>query len=249
MDSPAAQRLLSDEQVEAFHHDQFVKDQTRHFMALVGSQVPADKVVVDVGGGCGFFAQRLAHLAGHKVKVIDMDLASVAACHRAGIDAVRGDALIPRIEGNESIVCFNLILHHLIAATEQGTRRLQRAALEAWCRQADAVFVNEYIYESYAANLSGWLIFQITKSRVLSWIGRKVSAIVPAFRANTFGVGVRFRAHREWLELFSSAGYELASSKIGTEERVSPPLRLLLIRRIRRDSFLLRPRTSAQTST
>ena len=58
-----------------------------------------------------------------------------------------------------------------------------------------AVFVNEYIYELYVGNVSGWLIFQVTKSRVLSWIGRVVSTVVPSLRAKTFGVSVRFRTH------------------------------------------------------
>jgi hypothetical protein len=200
---------------------------------------------VDVGGGCGFFARRLRELAARPVRVIDMDAASVSACAQAGVPAELGDALSPALNGNEEIATFNLILHHLVADTEAATRALQVRALQAWHTKAGSIFVNEYIYESYVARLSGWLIFQITKSRLLSAIGRVVARIVPAFKANTFGVGVRFRSHDEWVELFEQAGYHVRDRRIGAPEKVAAPLRLLLIRTIRRDSFLLRPSTSA----
>jgi SAM-dependent methyltransferase len=236
------QKTLSNEQLEVFYHDEFVEDQTRDFISLVGTDAGGAKVVADIGGGCGFFAKRLSHLAGYTVKVIDTDPASVEACRRIGVAAVRGDALNPQMAGDEDIVSFNLILHHLVGTSEQVTLDLQRKALAVWRAHARALFVNEYIYESYVGNVSGWLIFQITKNRILSWIGRAVSTVVPSFRANTFGVGVRFRSHQEWVNVFALAGYDVKSSMIGDEEYVSPPLRLLLIKRIRRDSFLLKPR-------
>ena len=87
--------------------------------------------------------------------------------------------------------------------------------------------------------MSGWLIYQITSSSVLSAIGKAVSKIIPSFRANTFGTGVRFRSHDEWEKLFSHAGFKVTSSIVGRNEYVALPLRLLLIKNIRRDSFLL----------
>jgi SAM-dependent methyltransferase len=242
------QKTLSNEQLETFYHDAFVEDQTRHFIALVGVGVHESKLVTDVGGGCGFFAKRLAYLTGRKVKVIDTDTASIETCRRNGVDAAYGDALNPDAMGGEGIITLNLILHHLVGSSEQITFELQRKALAAWRRHAQAVFVNEYIYESYLGNLSGWLIFQITKSRFLSGIGRVVSSVVPAFRANTFGVGVRFRAHEEWVRLFASAGFDVKRRLVGEEEHVSLPLRLLLIKHIRRDSFLLEPRHTHDSS-
>jgi hypothetical protein len=238
---PAIQKRLSTEQIEAFHHEEFAADQTRHFIELVGDDLVGDNVVIDVGGGCGFFAKRLTQSLRCRARVIDMDAASVEACRRAGIEAVYGDALDPPIDGDENVVAFNLILHHLVGASEKSTVELQRRALGAWRLHARAVFVNEYIYESYLGNLSGWLIFQITKSKTLSRVGRFVAAFVPALRANTFGVGVRFRAHEEWRRLFAAWGYAVKSTAVGKQEYISPPLRLLLIKQIRRDSFLLSP--------
>jgi hypothetical protein len=199
------QKILSTEQIEAFHHDHFVESQVNHFLAIC----PPDGVanVIDMGGGCGFFAKRLMSQSDYAVKVVDMDEASVTVCRESGIDARQGDALNIAVTGNEEIVTFNLILHHLVGMTEKATLELQTKALAVWRPHIRSVFVHEYIYESYIANFSGWLIYQITKNPVLSWFGRAVSTVVPTLKANTFGVGVRFRASEEWRRVFESAGY------------------------------------------
>jgi hypothetical protein len=238
---PPDQQKLSDDQIEAFRHEEFVADQTRDFMALVADLPRAGRAVVDIGGGCGFFAASLAAQSGARVRVVDSDAASVASCRARNVEARQGDALAPEYQGDEEVVCFNLILHHLVGRSSSETRELQHRALSLWRTHARAVFVNEYIYESFVANVSGALIYSITSSRILSAIGRTIARVIPAFRANTFGVGVRFRAHEEWVRLFRTAGFEVVGRTCGLEERVSPPLRLLLIRSIRRDSFLLRP--------
>jgi hypothetical protein len=234
-----AQVRLSDTQIEAFYHDQFVKDQVGDFMALVGPQDVRGRVVVDVGGGCGFFAKSLRDATLYSVRVIDSDTRSVEACRQIGVQAECEDALNPRFSNDEGVACFNLILHHLVGPSEKATVDLQCKALALWKGRAPVVFVNEYIYESFLPNVSGRLIFEITKSSILSSIGKLLARLVPAFRANTFGVGVRFRSHSEWRRLFARAGYTVVDSRVGASEDVSPALRLLLIRQIRRDSFLL----------
>ena len=234
------QTRLSTEQIEAFYHDEFVSDQVRDFAALVPS-VRDGGVVVDMGGGCGFFAAGLKDRTGWRTRVVDSDPGSIAACLQNGVEAVKGDALAPIVAGDEDVVCFNLILHHLIGQSEDVTRNLQTNALAAWHGRARAVFVNEYIYQSYFGTVSGWLIYQITSSRFLSWIGARVATVVPSFKANTFGIGVRFRAHEEWHRLFADAGYKVTDIRIGAAEHISFPLRSLLIRTIRRDSFLIEP--------
>lgn len=236
------QKTLSVEQIEAFYHDEFVDDQVRHFVSLLGAAGEHNRVV-DMGGGCGFFARQLAGTTHYRLKVVDMDPASVAACHAAGIEAARGDAINPVITEDEDIVCFNLILHHLVANSDNSTLALQKQALIAWRNNARFIFVNEYIYESYLGNASGWLIFQITKSALLSGIGKVVSRLVPSLKANTFGVGVRFRSHDEWRKVFESANFDVTATKLGKEEQVSLARRLLLIKHIRRDSFVLVPKT------
>jgi hypothetical protein len=230
---------LAADQVSEFYHDQFVRDQIADFVALVPQQALDGCVVVDVGGGCGFFAKALADSGRYNVRVVDSDAASVEACRKIGVPATCEDALSPCFSEGDGAVCFNLILHHLIGSSEKNTVELQSRALALWRGRARVVFVNEYIYESYVPNVSGRLIYEVTRSRLASSLGKFIARFVPAFRANTFGVGVRFRSHAEWRKLFARAGYKVAAAKLGSSEFVSPALRLLLIRTIRRDSFLL----------
>jgi hypothetical protein len=214
-----------------------VADQVRHFGDLLG---PSDgSLVLDIGGDCGFFAKGLSDILGYAVRVLEMDPSSVETCLQQGIDARLGDALKPDVRGDEKIVCFNLILHHLVGRNEQETCSLQLRALRAWQGADVKVFVNEYIYQSYIGYMSARLIYQITSSKLLSAFGRIVGRVIPAFRANTFGVGVRFRSHEEWLTMFAKAGFRVIGKRIGDREHISPPLRLLAIKAIRRDSFLL----------
>jgi hypothetical protein len=242
------QHILASDQTAAFYHDLFVETQVQHFASLF-DLAKTPKNVADVGGGCGFFAKSLMEQSGYSVKVLDVDQPSIKACHAAGIVAIESDALRPKITGEENIATFNLILHHLVSDSESATLAMQTKALAVWTQQVQHVFVHEYIYESYLSNFSGSLIYQITKSPVLSWIGNLVSKVVPTLKANTFGVGVRFRANKEWCQVFDEAGYKVESVVIGQNENVSLARRLLLIKEIRRDSFLLIPKASEAVNT
>lgn len=240
MTNAGAQRRLSDEQIAAFRHNEFVTDQVADFrdLAPIGA---GERVIVDVGGGCGFFARALAKDQMLRTRVVDMDPESVGAARAIGVDAEVGDALAINFRGDEEAGCFNLILHHLVGPDERVTRSLQMKALQAWLGRGRYVFVNEYIYESFVPGLSGWLIYEITANPALSFLCRQVARVIPAFRANTFGVGVRFRSNEGWVKLFDEAGFRVADVKFGVPEPIPKPLRLLLIRTIRRDSFRLEP--------
>lgn len=240
------QKLLSAVQIAEFDHRLFEKDQVADFISLLSARGVEN--VTDIGGGSGYFARLLMQRAAFKVRVVDMDPASIRACQEAGVEAAQGDALAPDVLGNEEVICFNLILHHLVGATEEETAELQKQAIAAWRPYVNAVFVNEYIYDSWLGNFSGWFIFMITKNTVLSWFGRIVSKKIPSLHANTFGVGVRFRNGREWARIFDSAGFTVQSSVVGADERVSLPRRFLMIRSIHRDSFLLVPKIMTKYS-
>ena len=106
------------------------------------------------------------------------------------------------------------------------------------------IFVNEYIYESIRRQ-SEWEIDLCHHSQqefCLHWpnsrhVSFQLSGPTP------FGVGVRFRSHDEWVELFKDAGFSTEAVRIGADEDIKLPLRLLLIKAIRRDSFMLRTST------
>jgi hypothetical protein len=236
------QKKLDQKQIEAFYVSHFAADQVTHFKSLLKTdKMRFSKTVVDVGGGCGFFARHLIEETGLQVRVLDTDAQSVATCHEQSIEAVCDDALAPRIVGDEEIVCFNLILHHLIAEDDKSTEQLQKKALNVWRANANYIFVNEYVYDSFIGNLSGRIIYEVTRNRLLSNIGKLVSRFVPSLRANTFGIGVRFRSHSEWEALFLESGFRVVSRIKGQVEPLSLARRLLLINEKRRDSFLLSP--------
>jgi len=171
------QKTLSQEQIEAFYHDDFVESQVNDFIKFFGTSTDnACGRIVDVGGGVGFFAKSLQRLTNFKVRVLDTDHQSVAICKESGIEAVQDDALNPSFAGDENVICFNLILHHLVGESEEETYHLQSRALSAWHAKASAIFVNEYIYESFFVNgISANLIYNITSSRMLSHVGRFIA--------------------------------------------------------------------------
>lgn len=234
------QKLLAQQQISEFYTDCFAVEQVLHFekIAPIGT-LDCNKTIVDIGGGCGHFAKQLHYKINRKMRVVDLDPVSIEACRSQGIDAALGDALLPPYEGDEEVVCFNLILHHLVANDEVMTRDCQKKALLAWRNKAKYIFINEYIYESFIASISGRLIYEITKSPLLSAFASMISKFAPSLRANTFGVGVRFRSHDEWVRLFEEIGFRVLSRIYGADEDVSLPRRLLLIKKIRRDSFIL----------
>jgi hypothetical protein len=234
------QKTLAANQLTEFYHNDFVVDQFRDFKAcFTEANKPVTGVIIDIGGGVGYFAGAVKDNLGYNIRVIDMDPLSIEICNKKGIDAAIGDCTTLRPKDDETIVCFNLILHHLVADSEQATKTLQTKALLNWFGNSRRIFVNEYIYESYIQNFSGWLIYKITSSGVLSVIGKFISRLIPSFRANTFGIGVRFRSHSEWQQIFTDEGFHVTKSIVGIDEKVDFPLRMLLIKSIRRDSFLL----------
>jgi hypothetical protein len=196
-------------------------------------------VVVDVGGGRGFFAGGLLREHGVRTRVVDTDASAIEAALQAGVEAEIGDALTPRPKGDEAVICFNLVLHHLVGRSELETRNLQVAALRAWRGKSSEIFVNEQIYDSFFGDLSGRLIFGITSNPILSGLARQLARLAPSLQANTFGVGVRFRSQQSWRQLFTEAGFKVSGVRIGAPDRVSAPRRLLMIRSTRRDSFRL----------
>ena len=174
-----------------------------------------------------------------QVRVIDSDPISVSRALDLGVDAICEDALLVTHQGDEGIICFNLILHHLVSDSEEKTRLLQVNALKAWKGTGAKLFVNEYIYESWCFDLSGKVIYLITKSPILSALGKFVSSLVPSLHANTFGIGVRFRSSQEWRDIFTAEGFRVIREIEGDKEGISIPRRLLFIKTIKRNSFLL----------
>jgi hypothetical protein len=241
-----SQKQLQPGVLQVYYTDAATADQVRHFLDLF-KPLSLDRPVkvVDLGGGCGHFAHRLEEAGGFSVRVIDTDEASIDACRDRGLsDARLGNALSPPILGDEQVVSFNLVLHHLVGEDLASTRKLQAQALKVWRDHIKYVFVHEYVYESYLfSDLAGKVTFTITSNKLLSKIASRISKLhmFKALRANTFGVGVRFRSNASWRALFKECGYEVAGFAPGPSEFMPLLRQLLFAKRKRRDSYLLKP--------
>lgn len=243
MHGATAQRLLDKARVAAFHHDDFVTTQVGDFAEMMGDSVGPDARIVDIGGGVGRFASALAARFGCTARLVDVDAESVRQACLRGVDAELGDALTTRAADGAHVATLNLILHHLVGSGSAATKALQQQALVN-LRNKDGparLFVNEYIYESFAVEGYGAaMIYGVTSSRVLSGIAGTIAAVVPSLRANTFGIGVRFRSRAGWAGIFARAGWRIVREKRGPAETISLPRRLAFaLRSIRRDSFVL----------
>jgi len=238
----ATQLRLDPLQLTEFYHDEFVKDQVAEFRALVGPLVPGARVV-DLGGGIGHFASALARETGARVEVIDSDPESVRRCADQGVPATTGDAITTRAADGAEVATFNMILHHLVTPGFDATRALQVAALANLARPRGPrrVFVNEYIYEGLLVpSLSAAAIFRVTSSGLLSRLAAAVARVVPSLRANTFGVGVRFRDAADWRRMFDAAGWRVIGHVSDRRDKISFARRVALaLNDIRQDSFLL----------
>ena len=72
---------MSQDQITAFYHDFFVENQVDDFIALSGFSVtPSLDNIVDIGGGCGFFAKAFQNRIHQKVRVLDSDSQSIVFC-------------------------------------------------------------------------------------------------------------------------------------------------------------------------
>jgi len=92
---------LSQSQIEAFYVDCFNTSQVNDFVKLTNKDQQKNfQLVVDIGGGVGYFAQNLNKQTGYKVRVIYSDKISIDAVKRLNnlkIEGDVGDALTPDI--------------------------------------------------------------------------------------------------------------------------------------------------------
>jgi len=222
-----SQKKLAESQLAEFNHGGFVPDQIRAFLELtrhpdIDAVRAGDGLVLDVGGGHGLFASALQEGGHEMVRVVDTDAAAILSCVGKGIDAIRGDVLSEDMRESGQYICFNMILHHLVGKGERDNRSLQKAALGKWRGRFRYIFINEYVYESPVIDgLSTWLIWTVTSSRVLSVVAKALSTFIPSLRANTFGVGVRFRSLRGWRQLFGECELKEIGYRPGQPEAMA----------------------------
>lgn len=195
----------------------------RQLLAMLGPAAaapPPPITVLDVGGGIGtvgkVLAERLDRL---RVDVVDNSvLARDGFVRHDRVRLIFGDFLtIPETEKYHAVI-FRTVLHHIIGDSTAETRHRQRQAIQKAGRllaPGGRIAVIENFYESYLGNdLSGEVIFQLTKLKFLAGLTRRLGA-------NTAGEGVRFRSFDAWTRLFAEQGFA-ASGEIGRQDRPMP---------------------------
>jgi predicted RNA methylase len=100
MSDSTKQLRLGESQIAAFNTDRNAVEQASRFLAFAQAMggLSQSGVVVDMGGGNGYFARELHEASGSRVRVIDSDEKSIRGCRSLGIngvEAVCGDAVNP----------------------------------------------------------------------------------------------------------------------------------------------------------
>jgi|HubBroStandDraft_1064217.scaffolds.fasta_scaffold00021_87 ubiquinone/menaquinone biosynthesis C-methylase UbiE len=179
-----------------------------------------ETAVLDIGGGIGSVGVVLAdNIDRTQVDVIDNSvLAEQNFMTHERVKLIFGNFLNMAESKQYDVIIFRTVLHHIIGATSEATYGLQDQAIAKAGRlllQGGKVFVVENFYESFFSDdVTGELIFQLTRLKLFSNIFRRLGA-------NTAGEGVRFRSFNSWSELFSRNALT-ASGKMSRQQRTMP---------------------------
>lgn len=240
-------RKLADSQLQTFADTDFVTEKLFEGMAEAAQRDFPDGRFrfLDVGGGCGYFADRLlARFPSANGAVLDNSqllLSQNAPDERKALILASATEIEQKFnERRFDIVFFNLALHHFVGGSYAKTRSLQRGAIEqarAVLAPGGRIAVTENLFDGIVAdNLPGFIIYVITSSAVLA-------PVVHRLGANTAGIGVCFLSARAWRREFH--GLQLRETAfVGEEWRECEPwkefrLRLLGVRRVTRGIFWL----------
>ncbi len=218
-------KKLPDSALANFDHD-YVSEPV--FAAIV-DRIRADRpdgrfTFLDVGGGKGFFADRVLEAFPECTGVVldNADLLLYDNVEHPRKRLVLGSAteLEAALPGERfDVAFFNFALHHFIGPSYAATRRLQRDSLRAagaMLAPGGRIAVTEITYNGVPFhNLPGRVVYALTSSKTLAPLTSRLGA-------NTAGAGVCFLSNAAWTREFEQLGFTVAT----TQEPVPPrPLR------------------------
>jgi hypothetical protein len=166
--------------------------------------------LLDLGGGNGRFADLvLSNYPGARATVLDNARTLLArnSEHPRKTLLYASAAELDEVDVEPpDLITINWVLHHLVSDSHARSVRNMMDTLGACVRALTGrgrISVFEDLYDGILLDgLPSRLIFLLTSSRALS-------GLVGRMGANTAGVGVCFRSHRQWKRLFMNAGLEL----------------------------------------
>lgn len=244
----AAVRKLADTQLQTFADNDYVTPELFNGMcSAIVADFPEERFsFLDVGGGRGFFADRLLerfpNATGTVLDNSELLLSMNVADPRKTLALASATEMSGHVHERFDVVFFNLSLHHFVSGTYRKSRQLQDAALrEAVKMLADGgrIVVTENLFDGLLThNAPGVLIYHLTSSKALA-------PIISRFGANTAGCGVCFLSARAWRSVFEKAGLREADfgGQLWRERKLSKRifLRLLGVRSVTRAFFWLAP--------
>jgi hypothetical protein len=202
-----------------------------------------DFTLLDVGGGNGVFVDRVLDAYPRaRVTVVDNAaglLATNRPHERKELVKESAERTAELFRGRAfDIICFHWVLHHMVTGSYRRTREMQVHVLglaRSLLSPRGRLSVFENVYRGrVVSRKSGWLIYQLTSSKLLS-------AMTKRGGANTAGVGVAFLDRGEWLRTFARAGLEVEESSPFQPWRVKLARRVLLnIRSVHEEQFWLK---------
>jgi len=208
-------RQLSDKQLEVFDQE-YVSDALWDVFVAATADILAHKGahVLDVGGGNGRFVDKiLARFPESRATVLEPSALLIARnqpSQRKVVLQGGADDLV-RLLGRDKfdVICFNWVLHHLVADTYEQSTRNQRFAISSAAKLlatggAISIFENSYVPAVSFLPTPGRVIYELTSKRALSLIAK-------AGGANTAGIGVLFRHAGDWIDLLQQEGFRLQS--------------------------------------
>ena len=127
------QRILHRDALDVFHDSiPFAFDEIEDFKGCYNYDRDSSFTLLDVGGGVGHFVLALQQeFPNMRATILDLDENAISKAKSNGLHAVVGSVLTPPPSiplQTFDVVCFNLILHHIIAENDRDTRKLQELA-------------------------------------------------------------------------------------------------------------------------
>lgn len=244
---------LSDSQLRDFDTEYVTPEMWSQTEAWIKEAFPDGRFsFLDVGGGNGVFTDTvLDRFPNARGVLIDNGEALLAANKghpRKTLVCESATNLERRFRGQKfDLISFNWLLHHLILPSYGDSRRLQSDVVTAACGLLSGkgrICVFENLYDgSFIRDLPGWIIYQLTSSKILAPITRRMGA-------NTAGCGVCFGSRSHWNSLFEELKLEIQHFRAYQEYEVSALRRIALhVGSYRVGEYLLAPRRPSVTPT
>ena len=241
-------KKLSDDRLATFDHD-YVSDAA---FAMIRSHIDRDFpdgtfTFIDVGGGKGFFTDRLLETYPRATGVVldnaDLLLYQNRTHPRKRLVLGSGTDLQRLFPAERfDVAFFNFALHHFVGRSYGETRRLQRESLREAGKllgPRGRISVSEITYNGLLFdNLPSHVVFRLTSSRRMARYVRKLGA-------NTAGIGVCFLSRGAWKDAFRRVGFvpSIVSREPAPSRRLHAQARLFAVgaRDVSNTHFWLKP--------